>query len=52
MRYTLFVQWFEKFITLINRDKFDYTVWRENLWKNETLESLSHKAQTFYENNL
>ena len=42
----------EKFITLINREKFDYTVWRENLWKNETLESLSHKAQTFYENNL
>jgi len=42
----------EKFITLINREKFDYTVWRENLWKNETLESLSHKAQLFYENNL
>jgi len=42
----------EKFITLINREKFDYTVWRENLWKNETLESLSQKAQLFYENNL
>ncbi len=42
----------EKFITLINRDKFDYTVWRENLWKDETLESLSHKAQLFYEKNL
>jgi len=42
----------EKFITLINREKFDYTIWREHLWTEETLESLSQKVQLFYENNL
>ena len=50
---TLQSQSFEKNLDILrNRDKFDYTVWRENLWKNETLESLSQKAQLFYENNL
>lgn len=40
----------EKFIILITREKFDYTQWREDLWKEETLESLSQKAQSFYNN--
>jgi len=22
----------EKFVVMLNRDKFDYTRWRENLW--------------------
>ena len=38
----------EKFIVMLNREKFDYTRWRENLWQNETLESLSAKAQQHY----
>lgn len=38
----------EKFIAILNREKFDYTHWRENLWQGETLESLSTKAQNYY----
>jgi hypothetical protein len=38
----------ERFIGILNREKFDYTRWRENLWQNETLESLSSKAQAHY----
>ncbi len=40
----------EKFLALINREKFDYVQWRENLWQGETLESLSEKAQRHYQN--
>jgi hypothetical protein len=39
----------EKFVVMLNRDKFDYTRWRENLWQHETLESLSDKAQAYYQ---
>ncbi len=39
----------EKFVVMLNRNKFDYTRWRENLWQNETLESLSDKAQAYYQ---
>jgi len=38
----------EKFIVILNREKFDYTRWRKNLWQGETLESLSAKAQQHY----
>jgi hypothetical protein len=40
----------ERFIMLIKRDKFDYTEWQKNLWTNETVESLSEKAQKAWEN--
>jgi hypothetical protein len=40
----------EKFIVLVNRNGFDYQQWRTRLWQEETLESLSRKAQTYYEN--
>lgn len=40
----------EKFIVLVNRNGFDYQKWRTHLWQEETLESLSRKAQTYYEN--
>ncbi len=40
----------ERFIVMLNREQFDYTQWRENLWQDETLESLSCKAQAYYEN--
>lgn len=39
----------ERFIVLLNREKFDYTQWREQLWQNETVDSLSQKAQAYYE---
>jgi hypothetical protein len=35
----------ERFFMLINRNKFDYTEWQRNLWTDETVESLSQKAQ-------
>ena len=35
----------ERFFMLINRNKFDYTEWQRDLWANETVESLSQKAQ-------
>ena len=39
----------EKFIMIVNREGFDYTQWRKHLWLEETLESLSSKAQKYYE---
>ena len=35
----------ERFIMLLKRDQFDYTEWQKNLWPDETVESLSEKAQ-------
>lgn len=35
----------ERFIALLKRDKFDYTEWQRELWSDETVESLSEKAQ-------
>ena len=32
-------------------DKFDYTEWQKPLWKNETIESLSTKAQEAWNRN-
>lgn len=40
----------ERFIMLIKRDKFDYTEWQKNLWPDETVESLSKKAQRAWDN--
>jgi hypothetical protein len=40
----------ERFIMLIKRDKFDYTDWQKNLWPDETVESLSEKAQRAWDN--
>ena len=37
----------EKFIALINRDRFDYTKWRENLFENMTVEELIEKGRKF-----
>lgn len=39
----------ERFIALLSREKFDYTEWRKNLWTDETIDSLSQKAQAYYE---
>lgn len=37
----------ERFIMLINREKFDYTKWRQNLFENMTVEELSKKAMEY-----
>lgn len=39
----------ERFITLINRERFDYTEWRKNQWQDETVESLATRARTLRE---
>ena len=41
----------EKFISIINREKFDYTKWRERLFKDMTLEELNAEAVEFAKNN-
>ena len=34
----------ERFIFLVNREKFDYTEWRRDLFEDMTIEELSEKA--------
>jgi hypothetical protein len=34
----------EKFITLMNREQFDYTEWQRNLWADQSVEALSKAA--------
>jgi len=40
----------ERFIMLIQKDTFDYTKWRENLFKDMTLEELSQRAMEYRRN--
>jgi hypothetical protein len=40
----------ERFIMLIQKDSFDYTKWRENLFDGMTLEELSQKAMEYRQN--
>lgn len=42
----------ERFIMLIKRNQFDYTEWQKNLWTDETVESLSAKAQKAWNDTL
>jgi hypothetical protein len=37
----------ERFIALIQREKFDYTKWRENLFKGLSGEEISERAMEF-----
>jgi hypothetical protein len=39
----------ERFIALINRERFDYTKWRENQWQGETVASLAQRARELRE---
>ncbi len=39
----------ERFIALINRERFDYTKWRENQWQGETVASLTQQARQLRE---
>jgi hypothetical protein len=34
----------EKFVTLIRREPFDYTKWRQTLWSDKTIEEISQAA--------
>ena len=36
----------ERFIALINRERFDYTEWRKKQWQDETVESLAARARS------
>ncbi len=38
---------FERFIVIINREKFDYTKWRKNLFEDFSLEELESKADQY-----
>lgn len=37
----------EKFVALINRDRFDYTKWRQNLFENMTIKEIIQKGREF-----
>lgn len=37
----------EKFISLINKEPFDYTQWQSTLWSDETIEQVSEKAMNY-----
>ena len=38
----------ERFITLINREPFDYTEWQQNLFTSMSVKELSHAAMQEY----
>lgn len=41
----------EEFISIINREKFDYTKWRQNLFEDMSLEELNNAAADFAKKN-
>ncbi|MDR0685386.1 MAG: hypothetical protein LBF83_09705 [Spirochaetaceae bacterium] len=41
----------EKFISLINREPFDYTEWQKDLFNNMSVKELSSLAMKSYKNN-
>ena len=41
----------ERFISLIIREPFDYTVWQRTLWQTEELEQLSQSAMAYRKQN-
>ena len=40
----------ERFIALINRERFDYTHWRQAQWQGETVASLADQARALRNN--
>lgn len=42
----------ERFITLIQREKFDYTQWRQNLFAELSGEEISRQAMEFHQRKL
>jgi len=41
----------ERFISLMIREPFDYTLWQRKLWQTETVEQLSRMAMSFRDEN-
>ncbi|OGR02222.1 MAG: hypothetical protein A2284_08910 [Deltaproteobacteria bacterium RIFOXYA12_FULL_61_11] len=39
----------ERFVSLINRSKMNYTHWRKNLWPDKTVEDLFHQASKYFQ---
>jgi len=37
----------EKFISLINKEPFDYTQWQNTLWSNQTIDQVSDNAMNY-----
>lgn len=40
----------ERFFMLINKEKFDYTKWRKNLFENLSVDELSNRAMAYTKN--
>ncbi len=40
----------ERFIAIINRERFDYTEWRKSQWQEETVASIANRAHSLREN--
>jgi hypothetical protein len=41
----------ERFISLVLREPFDYTSWQRTLWKNKSIDEISHAAMEFAKQN-
>ena len=41
----------EKFISLMIKEKFDYTKWQQILWPNRSIDDISYKAMGYREVN-
>lgn len=41
----------ERFIALINRERFDYTEWRKTQWQEESVETLANRARKLHDAN-
>ena len=39
----------ERFIHCVKADRFDYTEWQRDLWKDKTIEGIHASATAFYE---
>ena len=39
----------ERFVALLQRERFDYTLWRQGLWENMSVRELSDEATEFRE---
>jgi hypothetical protein len=42
----------EKFISLINKEPFDYTQWQSTLWSDKTIDQVSEKAMDYRTKNM
>ena len=42
---------YEKFISLINKEPFDYTQWQSSLWSDQTVDQVSEKAMNYRSKN-